>query len=639
MNFLYPTFLWGLTALVIPLIVHFFYLRRAKKYEFSQAALVERLRQASRPYLRFRHWLLLLLRMALITAIVFLFARPTAAEALSVGEGASVVVVWDVSPSMTPVHEQAKALLLEVLRRSPPSHEYRLLTTESFLPKGDFVSARLLMDKVSKIIPASLGYPITQLLEKAEFLFSGARYPVRKVYILSDFQSSSVGELSRLQAGAIDEIVLLPVPFSLKGNAYIDSLTAIQVGGGWRLGYRLIGEAGRLYTLRIGEKSYSVLPGAYEEILPSSSFVELHIEGDGLPFDNQVSAGLWESQAGGIGWLAPLWQPFQRLHALLGLEPWQGTGSPPWDKLSVSVATFSTLPEGVEAWVAAGGTLILFPSAPLSPAAWSKLFLSSEVTFLGEAIPASPLALEPQGGAFWQEVFLPAPDRPSFLAEPMAVRLLYQFQPKTGQVLLRDEQGRPLLWEMPWGKGRIYLFAFPWEHSTLGAHSLFVPLFARLYRWGQEAHHVWATSAGRKSTFSVAAEGRPHLRHRTTGTEYIPPVEKKGTLWQMSFGEQPLPLGLYEVYSGNQVYGYLGLNVSIQESADPPLSLEAWKQVGIPVRIVEWKDNTFQEKADTFSWRSWHIWLIIVLLLIVAETYWARRLLQLATVPSPRSVA
>jgi len=60
MTFLQPALLWGLIALAVPIIVHFFYLRRSRKYVFTQTRLLEKLLQASRPYLRINHLILLL---------------------------------------------------------------------------------------------------------------------------------------------------------------------------------------------------------------------------------------------------------------------------------------------------------------------------------------------------------------------------------------------------------------------------------------------------------------------------------------------------------------------------------------------------------------------------------------------------
>lgn len=232
MSFLHPELLWGLLALAVPIIVHFFYLRRSRRYEFSQALLVERLRRASKPYLRLRHLLLLLLRLAIVSVIVLLFARPYwGAAAASQAEGASVLVVVDVSPSMRPAFESALTFLKEVIARDPASYEYRLLSTESYLPKGGFASGKVVIERLNQLQPADMGFPLAALLEKAELFFQGASHARRKVYLLSDFQRSSVGQLQRIPTTGLEQIVLLPVPGFSPSNAYFDSVEVTNMGG------------------------------------------------------------------------------------------------------------------------------------------------------------------------------------------------------------------------------------------------------------------------------------------------------------------------------------------------------------------------------------------------------------------------
>ncbi|MCS7152597.1 MAG: BatA domain-containing protein [Bacteroidia bacterium] len=639
MNFLLPNFLWGLLALGVPIIVHFFYLRRAKRYEFSQAALVEKLRQASRPYLRLRHWILLALRLAIVTAIVFLFARPKIGQALPLPrENASVLIVWDVSPSMTAVFSEAQALLIEALRRDPPTYEYRLLTTDSYLPKGGFVSARLLIEKLREVRPASMGYPIAAILERGEMFFTDAQYSTHKVYIVSDFQRSSVGEFERLSSLPISEMVLIPVANPLGGNAYIDSLWAVREGSGWLFRFHLQGEAGRLYTVQIGERKRSLLPGTYEEILPASlRQVRLTIEGDALPFDNEVTAGLQDPQKGRIGWNAPLGEPFVRLHRLLGIEPKVPRSSADWQILSVFVGEIGRLPEEISSWVAEGGSLVAFPPATLSPALWQKFFLSAEVPPPQQKEVTAPFAVRPVSEPFWEGIFLPTGAAAGFLAEPLVAFTLYQFQVSAGRALLANEQGEVLLWEIPFGRGRVYLFTFPWEKSTLGNHSLFVPLMARLYNWGEAKGSVWAAEAGKRFTFSADMPERPRLRHLSSGSEYMPATRRSGASWLFSFGEQPLPLGLYEIRGETETYGFVGLNVAVEESSSPPLPLHTLSSTKFPIRILSWEEGRLSEKSVGISWRDWHIWLVAALLLIGIETFWARQLLRpkALTVPSP----
>ncbi len=76
MSFLYPSFLWGLIALSIPIIVHLFNFRRAKKVYFSNVAFLENVKQRSSSKLKIKYLLVLACRLLVIAFLVFAFAQP-----------------------------------------------------------------------------------------------------------------------------------------------------------------------------------------------------------------------------------------------------------------------------------------------------------------------------------------------------------------------------------------------------------------------------------------------------------------------------------------------------------------------------------------------------------------------------------
>ena len=80
MAFLFPGILWGLLALSVPIIVHFFNLQRPKQILFSNVAFVKEVKKSVVRRLKFKQWLLLLLRLLAISALVLAFA-PAAAGA------------------------------------------------------------------------------------------------------------------------------------------------------------------------------------------------------------------------------------------------------------------------------------------------------------------------------------------------------------------------------------------------------------------------------------------------------------------------------------------------------------------------------------------------------------------------------
>lgn len=638
MTFLHPEFLWGLLALAVPVIVHFFYLRRSRRYVFSRADIVERLRQASRPYLRVRHLLLLFIRLALVAVLVLLFARPVGEpqSMLSSAKGTSALIVWDVSPSMKPVFETSRALVQAILREGAED-EYRILCTDSYLPQSGFVGARVLEERVQDIRPADMGYPLAALLERVDFLFEGASYPGRRVYVVSDFQRSSEGDLTRLVGKPLGEIVLVPVEHTLKGNAYIDSVNLERTGIRYQVAFRLQGIPGYPYSVQAGKNLRKLTPGLYEEGLSDTTgYVAFQIGGDGFDFDNTLYVGV-EAEASSfrIGWQGPpeAQQAFLRLHRVLGIET---AREKTLSTAAIWIAEARDFPGEASRWVSQGGKLILFPPADLSPAAWQKLFLAEGVVFSGHRVLyTQPLSLRLPEASFWGPVFLRFPAGSAFLAEPLQVGYVYHFRPQAGRVLMEGEDGTPLLWEIPWGRGQVYLFTFPWQVASLGTHSLFVPLFVRLYESQQVLGGAWVVWLGARRSFVLPAspEDRPLLRHVPSGQVLVPPFEYKAGKVQFFLGEEPIPAGLYEVKVGNQL-SYLGVQVPLSESADTVFFQQDWARTGTPIRIKRWEQGSLvSEKA--WRWGSWAGWVLLALSLVGMETYWARRLLRPATVPSP----
>ena len=74
MNFLFPTFLFGLSAIAIPIIIHLFNFRKYKKIYFTNVQFLKELKQESDSKSKLKEWIILLLR---ILAISFSMTSPT----------------------------------------------------------------------------------------------------------------------------------------------------------------------------------------------------------------------------------------------------------------------------------------------------------------------------------------------------------------------------------------------------------------------------------------------------------------------------------------------------------------------------------------------------------------------------------
>ena len=76
MSFLHPAFLWALTALAIPVLIHLFQLRRFKRIDFPNVRFLAEVSQQTRARKKVQHWLVLLARCLAIASLVLAFAQP-----------------------------------------------------------------------------------------------------------------------------------------------------------------------------------------------------------------------------------------------------------------------------------------------------------------------------------------------------------------------------------------------------------------------------------------------------------------------------------------------------------------------------------------------------------------------------------
>ena len=76
MKLLYPEFLWALIALSIPIIIHLFNFRKFTKVYFSNIELLKEVKLETKSKSRLKHLLILLIRLLLVTFLVFAFAQP-----------------------------------------------------------------------------------------------------------------------------------------------------------------------------------------------------------------------------------------------------------------------------------------------------------------------------------------------------------------------------------------------------------------------------------------------------------------------------------------------------------------------------------------------------------------------------------
>ena len=76
MSFLYPSMLWGLFAVLVPILIHIFHSKKIVKVNFSSIFYLTELKNTSIKKLKTINWLLIFIRMAIIFSLIMMFASP-----------------------------------------------------------------------------------------------------------------------------------------------------------------------------------------------------------------------------------------------------------------------------------------------------------------------------------------------------------------------------------------------------------------------------------------------------------------------------------------------------------------------------------------------------------------------------------
>ncbi|MBK7224352.1 MAG: BatA domain-containing protein [Saprospiraceae bacterium] len=228
MQFLFPSFLWALGLLAIPIIIHLFYFRRYKEVYFTNVRLLKELVEETSSKNKLKNILILLSRLAIIAALIFAFAQPFLKSNESKDMGSSAVSIYiDNSWSMNAksgdisLFQIAKKKALEIINAFTESDKFQILSNDFNSTNLRLVSKSEARDLLEQI---TLG-PKVQTLSKigAKQNQSLENYPSQNKhsFIISDFQKNNSG--LAIPTDSSIQRHLIPLQYLEENNVGIDS--------------------------------------------------------------------------------------------------------------------------------------------------------------------------------------------------------------------------------------------------------------------------------------------------------------------------------------------------------------------------------------------------------------------------------
>ncbi|MDX1277567.1 BatA domain-containing protein [Oceanihabitans sediminis] len=190
MQFKHPEFLYALFALLIPIIVHLFQLRKFQKENFTNVAFLKKVTLQTRKSAVIKKWLTLFTRLLLLAATIIAFAQPYTSKNNSLNTGKETVIYLDNSFSLQTKGAQGELLkrsIQDIISEVPEEETISIITNDKTFKNTTIKAIKndLLQLEYS---PNQLNYDAVLL--KSKTLFSKKSNSLKNLVFISDFQET-----------------------------------------------------------------------------------------------------------------------------------------------------------------------------------------------------------------------------------------------------------------------------------------------------------------------------------------------------------------------------------------------------------------------------------------------------------------
>ena len=233
MNFLYPSFLFGLMAVSVPIAIHLFNFRRTRRVFFTNVALLRSVQTETKSFRRLKHWLILVCRCLFLACLVLAFAQPFIPSKNKLGLSRQGVTSLYVDNSFSMQNERntkryldiAISKLDELLTLFRNATSLQLLTNDFSAAEQQAGTAESVRDRITSIRFAHTPRTLETVYRRQRNLLSSINPGGHnQLFWFSDFQKSTAGDLSRLKIDTADRLFIVPLDAQATKNVYVDSV-------------------------------------------------------------------------------------------------------------------------------------------------------------------------------------------------------------------------------------------------------------------------------------------------------------------------------------------------------------------------------------------------------------------------------
>lgn len=618
MKFLFPTFLFALFTIAIPILIHLFSFRRYKTVFFSDVGFLQDIKKESKKKSRLKQLLILLARILTIIFLVFAFSQPYIPLNKEIQKQPNQVVgiYIDNSFSMNALSEQGQ--LLEVARNKaaeiglayPAGTKFMLITNDLEPRHQHLFNREQLIQQVSEIEPSPGVIPLSMVYNR----FTSQNYGDEKntdrvLYFISDFQRN-ITDIENFNDKSVFSY-FLPLHPNQVANLYIDSCW-VEVPA-----HRLNQEESIFVRIKnSSDQDYQNLPLTLYMNDSVKSITNFSVEAQ-----NAITANLkYKNSSSGsqLGKIEITDYPFThdntwyisyfvepKLKALAiysnNQESKQGLGyisalfknddyiqldEMDMQSLQISkLAEYNTIflinPENfssgflneLEKAVAEGGSVALFPGSlnnPLVNNTFLSKFGANRVT--GTDTTKQEISGIEFDNRFYQNVFKKREKNAALPKIAGHLKFIENTRTAETRLLWFQNSDKAFSW-LPYKDGKVWIFAFPLDkkNEAFARDILFVPTLYNIVLNSLPNQQI-SYIIGKNSFFNVPKNENINLNESITmvnlmsGEKFIPQesITDRGT--RIEFGDQVNKAGHYLVQNGDITLAALAFNYDRKES-------------------------------------------------------------------------
>ncbi len=640
MQFKHPEILYALFLLIIPILVHLFQLRRFKKAAFTNVKFLKEVELQTRKSSNLKKFLILISRLLLFAALIFAFANPFFGAQTKNNKLNETFIYLDNSFSM-----QSKGDDGELLKRAVQG----IIKNTSTLKKVHLFTNNTIYENLSgkdlKNTLLTIDYYPIQTSLKSVLLKINTKLTKKSnqndIILVSDFQQINFDDQIKLDSLNQYYITKLD-PLNLQ-NISIDSVSIqSQDTESIRIKARIKNYGGDTKNVSVSLFENTILSGKSNETLEGKGSKEvdfkipntqgfngkLQLTDEFLDFDNSLFFTLSKPKKINVTVIGEHNDYLSKIYAKNEFN-FTSTSLLKFDYNSINeqhVLIFNalenipvTLVNSSKEFLTNGGSLVIIPSIA-SIGSYTTLLKNLRIGKLTESI-TDELAITTI--RFSHPLLKGVFEKKIKNFQYPTVKNSYTTNLNGASTVLKLENGKPFISEIPIQKGKVYWFAasIATENSNFKNSPLIVPIFYNIGLYSFQASQLYYT-IGESNTIEISTKLQKDEVLQLSNTEgnFIPQQEISSKKVILTTELNPVQSGFFEVKNKDKPIKNIAYNYSRVESDLTTAAVKEHFKASKNIIYTNTVSQVFKTISDQHKTTSlWKIFILLALLFVIIE--------------------